>query len=1102
MAYITPQELQYASADAKTLGKFSNDLAGVPNVNRIGNDVENMMTLRQRMLDAASDVANRKPYLTYAQMVADTSQPVDTPARVETGTGAGDYIWNGSAWVLSDVQAASALRVNPLLRVSQSCGWLDASVLDLNGVGQLNWFVPAQRRVEGALAIKSVRPENEDEGEQYTIAIFCNQDPVYRDRIAIGRVSTNSIVLDTGAIDIVRNPSGLTRVVIGDTQNDAAMRVILDIDYRQLTSTGVLHTGLPGVYWIAKTREADVWLQMAEKAMLPAWVRADYRNAVLGSADRWRVAASAIRGIWLDGDLGQKDYRVTVVAKDHATLGCRIFVGDGTGSVAAYQTTSAAPQGIETVRLSEFNDSGISGYATVNWSLITSAFLISNPMSNLVIDPDYPDPERAAQLVRQSGNIPQSPASVRPTAHPIRVAVGISSIPWGSGYLGQNTWVGLVEDFLRTRLATTIHADILAPAAAAISQPNMWHGSIRRISGAGAEVQFDSWGDELTVSFCRERGNAGAALVDLYVDGALFDTFSTYNDEPFGTATENLSGNGVDLKYPLARGFTYGHVVTVNGTPLVGGMNTQLSGATIPAGWDYMITRAYSVPLNAVVHQIWFRNAPSGPIVCSYSYGESITHMRGTLGNVGQGLDTTLESAFADGSVSEDTTQPASVSSGLGFRESDARACKTFILGEAKQRNFRLVVRELDPEATGSTPWLDLNFVTNRMHHVMNAGIGGWTVDLLLNSPILLNRIERLAEWGADLVLLESCTNDDWATHVSKGWVTRTGVTAQQLKDDESSNYYNAISGASPNKTVQDNRIPIAAVTATSVTLDMTNATVSAAPGDALIIGSFHGDHRRVATRLIDTYADGVVTFKRPISADEFAQADALSDLVGDWVMIKAAPTWATGLEQCVQVVKDQNPDCRIHIATAGQPNFNHRRLFGYREIGQALARQHGWRFVDLYEATGRFTYNQPQDARVYITNSQGTTATGASSYPLYLPNGTVPTAFLLRNPRIVVNGVDRTNNGVHIEGGYARTWASGITDPSLGNQSFQTKPHRLVFTDDVPPPGAIIEIYINTLTWSTDDTHPGRITYAAGGIPTFGVIAQQIVDALTIGVL
>jgi hypothetical protein len=1032
--------------------------------------------------------------------------------------------------------------------------------------------------------------------------------------------------------------------VVGDTANAASIRAILEVDYREITSTGTLASGSGGPLRIARANIFTTLQQYHDNEALPAWIAPASRSAVLYGHDRWREAAFAIRGIQLNDYNAGETYRVTVLTKDDPTFLTRISVSDSTGGVCSGAVATPTGVGLMRIEMTQLNASGITGVAHVNFGNIQGPFVISDPASNLVIDPTVPDifeeavvsPRRldslewpawlsklstpTPTLLRLAKNImaidlkgtdpaaeygisvitkqdptygdrffvrsggatvarwfpgtPYTPSpdgvdrlpltefgnsgvsgeliinwaalatgnllttstptllidpavlsphgaksavdalanelellssggsGSRPLCRAIRVALAGSSITWGQGYLGELSYVGGVELFLRTRVATSLHASNLAPDGTVRARSNLWLGEARRISGAGAAVEFDMWGDELTINLCRERGNAGAALVDIYADNQLFGTFSTYNDEPQGADTANFAGNGVDLKFDLGRAFTHNHSVTVSGTPMVGGMNTQGSGATIPAGWDYMVVRSYNAALNRVTHVLWFKVAPTGPIVCTYAYGESICYMRGTLGNTGAGLDSPLESPFGDGSVAEDPTQPASISSGLGFRESDTRACQTYALGEARQRHFRLVVRALDPRATGGTPWLDLNFVTNRMHHIMNAGIGGWSADLFLTSDILLNRIDRVAEFRPDVLLMESCTNDDWLTHVTKGWVTRTGVTAQQLKDDESSNYFSSITGTSPNKTVLDDRIPIAGAAAKSITLNTAGATISAAAGDALVIGSFHGDHRRVAVRLIDTYAAGVATFKRPITADDFAQADSLAGLVGDWAMIKAAPTWVSQVEQCVEIVQDENPDCRVHIATCGAPNYHHRRLFGYRELGMDLARTKGWGFVDFYDATNRFQYNQPQTGRLYITTSQGTASTGAASYPLYMPNGSVPTARMIHMPRVLVDGVDRTNKGVHIEGGYAYSWASGVADPSLSNDTLQQKPYRLVFTSNVPAAGAVIEVSYAARIWSTDDTHPGRLDLGAYGIPVFGNIGQQVVDAQTIGIL
>jgi hypothetical protein len=76
------------------------------------------------------------------------------------------------------------------------------------------------------------------------------------------------------------------------------------------------------------------------------------------------------------------------------------------------------------------------------------------------------------------------------------------------------------------------------------------------------------------------------------------------------------------------------------------------------------------------------------------------------------------------------------------------------------------------------------------------------------------------------------------------------------------------------------------------------------------------------------------------------------------------------------------------------------------------------------------------------------------------------------------------------------------VADPSLSNDTLQQKPYRLVFTSNVPAAGAVIEVSYAARIWSTDDTHPGRLDFGAFGIPVFGNIGQQIVDAQTIGIL
>lgn len=78
MSYITTQELRDASVDAGTLEKFTLGKIGERNINREGNDVQNLATIVDRVMSHGSaDV-----YATRAEMEADTTKPRGTWAVV------------------------------------------------------------------------------------------------------------------------------------------------------------------------------------------------------------------------------------------------------------------------------------------------------------------------------------------------------------------------------------------------------------------------------------------------------------------------------------------------------------------------------------------------------------------------------------------------------------------------------------------------------------------------------------------------------------------------------------------------------------------------------------------------------------------------------------------------------------------------------------------------------------------------------------------------------------------------------------------------------------------------------------------------------------
>ena len=818
------------------------------------------------------------------------------------------------------------------------------------------------------------------------------------------------------------------------------------------------------------------------KTNKPIWLAPTYETAFSIAGEIDKKLAYAIKGIEVTGTHTYPYFVVSVFAKNHSSYGNRIFIANNAGlSVMQFNELGVQRKGIQTIALTPVGASALTAKMTIDWDSLGDGLLLNNSNSALKINPTTKNLASAREIAdANTAAIAQMTTQSSDSiliSKPYHVAIAGSSITWGGGYLGQQSYVGVVEQYLRNNYASTLQAKDIATAATTLTGENWYQGQAKRISGINSFTEFTLKGDELSISIGRERGNVGAANIELYVDDVLYDTFNTLNTLPFGTRSKSFTGNGVDLKFDLEECFTYGHVVTVDGVTKIGSLNVQGAGGTIPASDDYMITRKYNSTLNKVTHQLWFKTAPTGAINVNYSYGESISHMRGTLSNVAIGFNSTLESTYGDGSVSFDTTLPASVSSGIGFRQSDARAVVTYKFDEIKTRKFKLLVKSLATGAMGPTPYLDLNFVTNRMHHIMNAGIGGWMADYFINHGIKLNTISEVTDFNPDIVLLESCTNDDWQTFVANATVTRSGLTNAQILGDSSSNYFTTITGASDNKTVTDTRIPIIAVTENTIQLasNVTDAGITA--GDIVSIGSYGGKVSRVAVRTVKSYnsATKTITLNRVVAASDFYQCSSLSDLVGEHVIITNAPTWATQVKVLCDTVWSALPDCKFAIGTSGIPNYYHRRLFGYRELGQKIAKEHNIAFIDFFNASRLYQHTQT------MTTHQTITSTGASSYAV---SGT---AYVLGDWIVTVNGVEHKK--CRITGGLSMHWAGSVTDPTLNNDSALFKGYQLIFDANVPSSEAAIIIKKSSKLWSGDNCHPNN----PNGLFVFGQAASKI---------
>lgn len=117
MSYITTQELRDASIDAGTLERFTTGVVGQPNINRNGDDVGNLQTLKSQVFEVAQQAANMQTYLTKAEMEAAGPQPKGTVAQVTNDpdpANNGYWVFDGSQWVWSGVQPPNAEDVSKL----------------------------------------------------------------------------------------------------------------------------------------------------------------------------------------------------------------------------------------------------------------------------------------------------------------------------------------------------------------------------------------------------------------------------------------------------------------------------------------------------------------------------------------------------------------------------------------------------------------------------------------------------------------------------------------------------------------------------------------------------------------------------------------------------------------------------------------------------------------------------------------------------------------------------------------------------------------------------------------------------------------------------
>ena len=523
----------------------------------------------------------------------------------------------------------------------------------------------------------------------------------------------------------------------------------------------------------------------------------------------------------------------------------------------------------------------------------------------------------------------------------IRISIAGSSITNGSNaYVSESSYVGKVEEYLRTQKATTLMPDDLTSTTAPVqfeNEPMCYKGTLAKYSGKDTVISGTITGAEISLAYAKERGNKGASIIEFAVDGKVIDTFSTYDDAvSVHDGSKNFTGNGTNTYFDLGEAFTFDHTIRVNGNSTDGHINDEINDIDISPtfdGDDWMIIRKVSD--SKVHHFILFRNPPANgaTIQATFKYGESIKPGKSTIGNLTQNIGTGTESPYGEGGVPFDISKDENLASGLDFRQTDERAIKTWTFDDNGTKNFTFTIKSIDPKATG-TPEFFVNFVTNRMHYVQNAGIGGFKASDFLETSGLTTT-KQIIDFKPNVFVLESGTND--AGYNYNGFLNEDGTNNWLLKSAQ-----------------------ITEFTLTSLTL---NKTASILPGDILEIGSYSNDIDDIDVRIVKNWdaSTKTATFDKELTA---------ADYIGKICRVKRIDKWEANVRDVINRVKSGvGSPLFLAIGTSGVPNLSTRSLAGYREKGMLLSDKLGASFVDFYKETYDFNggideTNQPADIR------------------------------------------------------------------------------------------------------------------------------------------
>ncbi|OYD42296.1 hypothetical protein [Sphingobacterium cellulitidis] len=670
-------------------------------------------------------------------------------------------------------------------------------------------------------------------------------------------------------------------------------------------------------------------------------------------------------------------------------------------------------------------------------------------------------------------DIPEQDANVLGNENE-RISFTGSSVTWGDGYL-QSGYVAEYIKLKQSKFAKAILASELE-GGTLIENRQYFLGKARKITGIGQEFEFKITGNEVSIIQGIERSNDNASEIELYIDGNLHDTFNNFNPTSIGTFTKNFTGDGTAVMFDLGMAFTYGHTVTVAGASKVVTLNTtQNTGFSIPAGSDCAIIRRLGVDEDgnpAVTHWLWFKVAPTSgqAIVVNGTRAKALFYEKTTIGQDSSGNN---ESPYGDGDTSFDPLAPASIATGLDFRQTDERVVKIYRFLDNKERTVRLRIKGNYGTASG-TPYFIFNFATNRYFHFQNAGIGGWDLwDLDRTiSQDALRGWQRVIEFNPDKLVIETTPNDDWIVKGHKVYSSATlslaGLRATKNLPLRSIDY----NSGTDDYTMTRWRGFITAITEDSVTFSGTVDTPIAV-GDVVMIGQYWGNNKDYIERIVSGISGNTISFNKPISKGEIIY-NSLQDFVGKEIGVRSLGTFKTKLEGVIDKIRSVT-DCPIYVLENPMPNVLGRELWGYPIIMDMVANSkvnvHSVDYLSLRKW-------QESQAKESTTLNVASAVLDPYLNKRVLEFGTNGQNLL--SVDVLLNGESIYGKRAVVQNGWAYTVNQSATGAALNKlvsgttnsgQVYNGRTPRLVILDDTLTSGTITVKWAGSL-WSNDSCH------------------------------